>query len=71
MTPFLCSFILSSLVEIPAYIIILLFMDIWGRKPLFSLSLVGSGTLVFIALYVIIHHQIKRSNPFISFFQIY
>jgi len=37
------SFIISSLVEIPAYVIVLLFMDLWGRKPLFSLSLIASG----------------------------
>ena len=32
--------------EVPAYMIVLLFMDLWGRKPLFSLSLIGSGKLI-------------------------
>jgi len=37
------SNIIGSLIEIPAYIIVGLFMDTWGRKPLFSLSLLISG----------------------------
>jgi len=37
------SFILSSLVEIPSYIVAVLLMDLWGRKPLFSISLLASG----------------------------
>jgi len=39
------SFILSSLIEIPAYLAVALLMDVWGRKPLFSLSLILSGAL--------------------------
>jgi len=37
------NFIVSSIIEIPAYILVLLVMDIIGRKPLFSGSLLFTG----------------------------
>ena len=37
------DFALSSLIEIPSYVLVLLLMDIVGRKPLFSSSLLLSG----------------------------
>jgi len=37
------NFIVSSVIEIPAYILVLLVMDIIGRKPLFSGSLLFTG----------------------------
>jgi len=39
------SFILSSLVEVPAIMGVALLMDVWGRRSLFSTSLIISGGL--------------------------
>lgn len=43
------SFILSSLVEIPSYLFLVVMMDIWGRKPLFTFTLLLSGFSCIIA----------------------
>ena len=37
------SFIIMALVEVPACLIVLLIIDVWGRRPLFVFSLVISG----------------------------
>ena len=37
------DFALSSLIEIPSYVVVMLIMDIVGRKPVFSSSLLLSG----------------------------
>ena len=43
------SFILSALVELPAYVISIWFMDHWGRKPTLVLSFVLCGICCILA----------------------
>ena len=46
------SFILASMVEIPAYLLSPWLMDHWGRRPMMSVSLILSGTCCIAAGFV-------------------
>jgi len=46
------SFILVALIEIPAYFILPVVIDIWGRKPLFCLTQLVPGILCIVAAFL-------------------
>ena len=46
------SYILSSLIEIPAYLLVPLLVDIWGRKPLFLFSQLVPGICCVLAAFL-------------------
>ena len=46
------SYILSSLIEIPAYLLVPLLIDIWGRKPLFLLTQLVPGIACVLAAFL-------------------
>ena len=46
------SYILSSLIEIPAYLLVPLLIDIWGRKPLFFLTQLVPGICCIVAAFL-------------------
>ena len=48
---FLNNIILSA-VELPGYLMIILLMDIWGRKPLFILCLIFTGASSIVSSYM-------------------
>ena len=46
------SYVLSSLIEIPAYLLVPLLIDIWGRKPLFLLTQLLPGICCVVAAFL-------------------
>ena len=46
------NYILVALIEIPAYIILPLFIDVWGRKPLFFVTQFVPGICCIVAAYL-------------------
>ena len=40
---FFVNNIILSAVELPGYLAVILLMDVWGRKPLFTLTLLFTG----------------------------
>ena len=49
---FFTNNIILSAVELPGYLIIILLMDIWGRKPLFILCLIFTGASSIVSAYM-------------------
>lgn len=49
---FFINNIILSAVELPGYLIIILMMDIWGRKPLFILCLIFTGSSSIVSSYM-------------------
>ena len=49
---FFTNNIILSAVELPGYLIIILLMDIWGRKPLFILCLIFTGASSIVSSYM-------------------
>ena len=49
---FFTNNIILSVVELPGYLIIILLMDIWGRKPLFILCLIFTGVSSIVSSYM-------------------
>ena len=46
------SFILVSLIEIPAYIFLPMLIDVWGRKPLFVFTQLVPGICCIVAAFI-------------------
>ena len=44
--------IILSAVELPGYLAVILLMDVWGRKPLFTLTLLFTGVSSIVSSYV-------------------
>ena len=49
---FFVNNIILSAVELPGYLMIILLMDIWGRKPLFILCLIFTGASSIVSSYM-------------------
>ena len=49
---FFVNNIILSAVELPGYLMVILLMDIWGRKPLFTFSLIFTGAASIVSSYV-------------------
>ena len=49
---FFVNNIILSAVELPGYLAVILLMDVWGRKPLFTLTLLFTGVSSIVSSYV-------------------
>jgi len=49
---FFVNSVILSVVELPAYIYAMLLIDLWGRKPVFSLSLTFTGIALIVSAFI-------------------
>ena len=59
---FFVNNIILSAVELPGYLMIILLMDIWGRKPLFILCLIFTGASSIVSSYMDDEVRYVRQN---------
>ena len=57
---FFVNNIILSAVELPGYLAVILLMDVWGRKPLFTLTLLFTGVSSIVSSYVTDEVNIDR-----------